>query len=574
MKWITCLVMILALGLGAGTALAEMEVQSFPEAPAVYAEAVDKANPIATIFTGAYRLTMPVGEEERTVVVYLAEGYAQTQGFVMLVPDSGMTATQVLEEGGWKDVADKHQLYLMVLEPDGERYDLSYEGRDFAYIAAATDLADTRNYWRQPEGRNYMVGYGDGASLALLSAEATLPSVWAGVATFGDMELGAADIQNANGTELPVWMFVNELDREAELVDLFKGYNNCTDEAFANADASAIYFPNQQVNDLLLNDQPMSQVRVTIADDAAALNAERAQVVYDFLRRGTREVGYGDKAMRYTHDLSDWNAEVKTIEVDGITRSWVEYVPSQLRYTSEAGAPLMVALHGNALSGEYFAERTELIKLAEEYGFAIVFPTGSINQVIAPTWNHLRNDDQWDDVKFIDEMMNDVIARLPIDQSRLYLYGHSQGGMFTQLMVSYMDGRFAAAAGTGCAFVGLPEQEHQFETPIYVQFGDRDYVGKADIETSENAQSYINYFTAYNNCGTIDDLDGAYRTGRYRTYVWENDLHVPMVVYSVPEEMPHTATLDGEMMFFEWMSQFSRNEDGSVGYRTGVYRAE
>lgn len=552
-------------------ATAELDVQTFPEPPALYSEVVKPENPLESLFTGAYRVPLTVGEEERSVVVYLAEGFAQVQGFVMIVPASGMTAEQALEEGGWKDVADENELYLMVLEPDSEAYDLSEDGRDMAYITAATALADSRDYWRQPEGRNYMVGYGDGASLALMSAEAKLPDVWAGVATFGDMSLTANQIVNKNGTELPVWMFLQELDEEKALVELFKQYNGCTDEAFSNEYADAIYFPNQQVNDLLLNDQPMSQVRVTVTDDAAALVAERAGVVYDFLSLGTREVGYGAKAMRYTHDLEDWGATVKTLEIGGITRSWIEYVPEKLRYTDESGAPLLVAIHGSALNGEYFAERTQLIKLADEYGFTVVFPTGSISKSIAPVWNTSRDPERWDDVTFIDQMIDNVVQRVAVDTSRVYLYGHSLGGKFTQNLVSFLDGKFAAAAGTGCAFGTAAEQEHTLQTPIYVQFGDRDYTGKADIETSEGVQSFINYFTAYNDCGTIDDLDGAYRMGRFRVYVWENNEGVPMVQYAVPEEMPHTATTDGLMMIYEWLSQFSRGEDGSVGYRTGVY---
>lgn len=573
MKRMMGLLLVLALVAGCLPAMAQIEVQTFPEAPANFSQVVNPANPLETIFTGAYRVPLTVGEEERSVVVYLAEGFAQTQGFVMIVPAPGMTAEQALEEGGWKAVADRYQLYLMVLEPDGETYDLSYEGRDFAYITQATALADTRNYWRQPEGRNYMVGYGGGAALALMSAQATLPNVWAGVATFGDMELAAEDIRNANGTELPVWMFVSQLDAEAALVDLFKGYNGCTDQVFSNQEADMIYFPNQQVNHMLLNDQPMSQVRVTVAEDAAALNGERALAVYDFLRLGTREVGYGDKAMRYTHELEDWGAQVKTVEMDGVTRSWIEYVPTTLRYTSEQGAPLMVALHGGALNGEYFAERTSFIKLAEDKGFIIVFPTGYIGQGITPGWNWLRDESGWDDVGFIQAMLADVQGRLPVDASRIYCYGHSMGGMFTQVLVSYLDGVFAAAGGTGCVTANVPQVEHQYQTPISVFYGaneSRDPV----LATGENPQAYVNYFTAYNDCGTLADVDGAYLDGRFHVYVWENEDGAPMVQYIMVDDLPHTATLDIGVALYDWMSQFNRNADGSVGYRTGIYAGQ
>lgn len=544
---------------------AEINVQQFLSAPQDYSKVVDLSNPLRTIYNGAYRMNLTVNKEERSVLVYLAEGYAQTQGFIMIVPSSGMSAAECLEHGGWKDVADANHLFLMILEPDSLTYDLSYEGRDFAYICAAVKLADARNYWRQPEGRNYIVGYGDGGALALECAEAMLPDVWAGLVTFGDLDVDPSKLKN-KGIEMPVWMFVSKMDKEEKLVNFFKKPNHCSDDVFSNKDANAIFFPKQQVKDLLLNDQPMSQVRYTITENAAALVPERAAVAYKFLSLGTREVGYGNKAMRYTHSLEDWGAAIKQVKIDGITRSWVEYVPSRLRNTSKEGVPLVVALHGSALNGFYFAERTSWIKLAEENGFIIVFPDGSIGKGIAPVWNWLRDKSQWDDVGFIKTMIQDVALRLPVDSSRIYLFGHSLGGMFAQVLVGYLNGTFAAAAGTGCAFPMIPEVEMKEKTPMFVLVGEHDLMDPS-IKTGDGPKHFISLFTKYNDCGTIDDLAGAYRYGRYRIYIWKDANNVPMVQYGVVDDKPHTVTLDEGILIYSWLSQFTRNPDGSVGYQ-------
>lgn len=551
------------------SAFTQINIQRFPDVPADYSKVIDPTNPLKTIFSGSYRVNLSAGKEERSVLVYLADGYSQTQGFIMIVPSSDMTATDCLEKGGWKDVADKNDLFLMILEPDSSRYDPSYEGRDYAYINAAVKLADTRNYWRQPEGRNYIVGYGDGAELALKCAEATLPDVWAGAITFGDLNITISELRN-KGIEMPIWMFISKMDKEADLIELFKGFNRCTDEIFSSKYADAIFIPNQKVDDLLLNDQPMSQVRYTITKDASALIPERAAIVYDFLSLGTREVGYGNKAMRYTHDLEDWGARIRTIQIDGLTRSWVEYIPSRFRYTSDEGVPLVIALHGSALNGLYLAERTQWIKLAEEFNFIILFPDGSIGKGIAPVWNWLRDGSQWDDVAFIQTMMNEVSKRLPVDTSRIYLYGHSMGGMFMQTLVGYLNGTFAAAAGTGCAFASIPEVEVKEKTPVFVLFGERD-LGDPSIVTGEGPRHFISLFTKYNDCGSLNDIDRSYRFGRYRIYVWEDKDKIPMVQYGIVDDKPHTVTLDEGIVLYSWMSQFRRNADGSIGYRTGIY---
>lgn len=549
------------------TASAKTDVQELPEAPERFADVVDKTNPLKTIFSGAYRVPVMVDEEtERSAIVYLGKDYQQTQGFVMIVPDSGMTAEKCLEDGGWKALADKKGLMLMVLEPDGKP-DASVDGADYAYLDAAASLADTRTHWRQVEGRLYMAAYGDGADLAVKYVQANVSS-WAGLVTFGDLTVQPKDLDNSKGVELPVWMFVNTLDREKALVEQFKTNNGCTNEVFSTQTANQIYMPNQKTNDLLLNDQPMSQVRVTIARDAAELRPARAELVYDFLRLGTREVAYG-KVMRYSRDLSDWGADVKTIQMGDITRSYIQYVPTGLRETAENKAPLMVAIHGNALSGEYFVERTNFIRLAEEYGFIVVFPTGSISNGIAPTWNLTRDKNEWDDVAFIKAMVEKVSREQPVDTSRIYCYGHSMGGMTTQMLVSALDGTFAAAAGTGCVNTMVPKLDHKYETPIFVIMGENDLFGTTYAD--ENSQYFISYFTEYNKTAKEPT---SYRSGRFEHYTFENKAGIPMVRFTIAEDMPHTATLDEGMLIFDFLSQFSRGTDGAVVYQGGVYNAK
>ncbi len=560
-KWIALLLSVMMLMSCA--ALAEIEVKDFPEVPADYSKVVDPANPLKTVFSGAYRVAVTVGEAERRAVVYLAEDFAQTQGFVMIVPATGVTPEQALEEGGWKAVADANGLYLMVL-------DTTEAAADAAFLDAATSLADTRNYWRQPEGRNYLAAYGDNADAALAFAEGYLPNVWAGIAVFGDLTVGTGDIKNEAGIELPVWLFAAEMNENEEaLVELFKGYNGCTDEVFSNAYADRIYFPNQKVNGMLLNDQPVSQVRVTVKEDAAALNAERAAVVYDFFKLATREVGYGPKAIRTPHDLSDWGATVESVVVDGITRSWVQYVPAKIRETAEGKAPLLVAVHGNALTGDYFAERTGFIRLAEEFGFIVVFPNGSINTGIAPTWNNDRAEGQWDDVGFLTAMIEDVKAKQPVDASRVYYYGHSMGGMLMQKLVGYMDGTFAAVCATGCAFKSVQVEAFEKVTPVWVAMGENDFFG-TKIE-SEDAQAFIAAFKGYNHA---KDEGIAFRAGRFENYEWCDENGMPVVRYTIVDEMPHTGTLDLGYQFFCWLSRFSRNDDGTVAYGAGIYNAK
>lgn len=551
--------------------LAEVEITDFPE-QVNYAEMIDLSNYMQTIFPGAHRMKVAADDKEYTAVAYIGEKYNQSQPLVVIIPDSQMTASSVLNEGGWAAVADANDLLVLIMEPTGEAYDPALDGATVAQINATFKAAGSKTYFTKSKGGNYVVAYGDAAGLTTAAVEAALPGAWAGLVTFGDMDITAADIANKNGTELPVWMFVQNLDKEAELVDLFKGFNDCTDEAFANADADYIYFPNQQSNDLLVDNQPMSQVRVTVTEDAAALNADRAAVAYDFLKLGTRNVGFGDAKMGYARTLEDWGATVETLEVDGVTRFWVQYIPTSLRETDAGKAPLLVSCHGGSLNGIYFAERTQLIRLAEERGFIVVFPNGSINpeKGQGTTWNNLANAEQWDDVKFLTAMVEKLQAELPVDASRCYIYGHSMGCLMSFAMSYYTD-LFAAAAGSGAA--SLPyntETETVFSTPRYIVLGQKD-MDDASLATGEKIRTLLTDFTASNGTHGLEAYDASFKTGRYHNYIWENEAGEPLVRYTSVEEMGHTSTLDLLDMVYDWLSQFSRTEDGTVVYGAGIH---
>ncbi|MBQ9263279.1 MAG: hypothetical protein IJ189_03605 [Clostridia bacterium] len=567
MKKLLAVFLAVAMLLGC-TAMAEVEVKEFPEVPADYSKVVDSANPLRTLYEGAYRVPVTVGEAERSMLVYFPASYAQTQGFVLIVPASGTSAAQCLEEGGWKVVADEQGMLLMLPEPGEEAYDLSPDGADYAFLAACAKKAGERNYWFQTKGRDYIVGYGDGASLAVEYAEATVNS-WSGLVAFGDLNLTAEDIKNKSGADLPVWLFVSDAAEEEALIDLFRGYNGCTDEVFSSAVADRVYFPNQKTNDLLLNDQPLSQVRVTVAADAAAYVADRAAQAYDFLHIGTREVGYGAKAMRYAFNVDEWGATVETVDVDGITRSWIQYVPSKLRETAEGKVPLLVALHGNALNGEYYAERSGFIRMAEEFGFIIAFPTGSISNGITPTWNITKDETKWNDVAFLEAMIAKIESEQPIDTARRYLFGHSMGGMFSQHLISYMDGVFAAVCATGCTTEAVTVGPYTHETPIWIITGDNDLMG-----TSFQAPEVAHYIAMFREGNGLGEAYGQYRSGRYQHYVWRNAQGADTLRFSLCDEMAHTTTLDQGLYFFNWLSQFSRGENGECIYQGGIYNAK
>ncbi len=94
--------------------------------------------------------------------------------------------------------------------------------------------------------------------------------------------------------------------------------------------------------------------------------------------------------------------------------------------------PLVVQLHGRGIDAAMFDRWTGFAGLADEAGFVLAMP-----QAGREIWNDGKYAarQEIDDVGFLTAVIEDVVARTPIDRSRVYLVGMSNG--------SAMAGRFA-----------------------------------------------------------------------------------------------------------------------------------
>ena len=95
--------------------------------------------------------------------------------------------------------------------------------------------------------------------------------------------------------------------------------------------------------------------------------------------------------------------------------------------------PLVVQLHGRGIDAIRFDWWTGFSGLADEAGFLLAMP-----EAVGERWNDGRQvgpTQEIDDVGFLAAVIEDVDARLPVDRTRVYLVGMSNGAA--------MAGRFA-----------------------------------------------------------------------------------------------------------------------------------
>lgn len=173
----------------------------------------------------------------------------------------------------------------------------------------------------------------------------------------------------------------------------------------------------------------------------------------------------------------------RTLEHDGIEREYFVHVPRAV--SGDTNLPVVVAIHGYTSTATGFAAYHGLNRHADEHGYIVVYPQGSHFAVDGPTgsftitsWNDLAanqpataagphctpdsdkypcppecgecNRCAWtscyDDVGFIEKLLNDVQTTFNTDTQRYYLLGVSNGGMMTLRLGCSLPHRFAAIA--------------------------------------------------------------------------------------------------------------------------------
>lgn len=156
------------------------------------------------------------------------------------------------------------------------------------------------------------------------------------------------------------------------------------------------------------------------------------------------------------------------LTVDDTTRTYRMVIP----HTLSQPAPIVFAFHGTGDSPQSMADYSRLDRCAADNGFILVYPAarkgmwGTVN--IDP--DHL---DAHPDVRFFDQLLEQLSNQYDIDRHRIYLVGMSNGASFCQLLATIRSSDIAAIAahsGSRPHNLGAPHQRF----PIMLLVGEHD----------------------------------------------------------------------------------------------------
>ncbi|QHS08928.1 alpha/beta fold hydrolase [Sinimarinibacterium sp. NLF-5-8] len=132
---------------------------------------------------------------------------------------------------------------------------------------------------------------------------------------------------------------------------------------------------------------------------------------------------------------------------------------------NQAAIPLVISLHGGGSNAEAHERFTGLRTTAKTEGFALLSPTGfsgtwNAGSCCAPSvifsQNHKLTLFSVDHVGAIIDILDRVEAQYPaIDPSRVYVVGHSNGGMLAHRLACEHADRIAAIASTAATMMDV-----------------------------------------------------------------------------------------------------------------------
>ena len=165
------------------------------------------------------------------------------------------------------------------------------------------------------------------------------------------------------------------------------------------------------------------------------------------------------------------------VEVDGVIRAAWVHEPDNLAPGDRV--PLVLAFHGSAWNAEVMRRTTGFDELADTEGFIAVYPEGS-GPGDVHSWNALSCcsfalEAGVDDLEFVRRLLDELVARYPVDPERVYATGFSNGGMMTHLLGTELTERFAAIAVVSGGMFGT-ESMPATPLPVLVIHGTGDII--------------------------------------------------------------------------------------------------
>ena len=476
--------------------------------------------------SGYYTEAIPSGETVYNIRRYIPVDCQLNCPCVQLVIPSGADPYDFLAASGWKAVADKERLTVVLMIPQNEANAWGAYDETVAYFKAigANQLCGKFRYCRRDA--LYMVGYGDGADIAArwVMEDATN---YSSAAFFGGNGVDEAYVEAIHAApskeegitmgQIPVNVFiVSEGGEDVErLISFYREANKTlTDSTVLELNGITFdryYAPDEDADVGQPNAEPVCGVAVATAGYDAAMSDAAAQSIWTRMGTVRKWTGFGNHLARYYEnpydgihfteytaketlghliyggDILDENGNA--MPGNYYNRQWFVYVPDSVKEAlatnPEAKFPVIFNFSGNSAFGTHSCQSQGWDIAAQNHQCILVLPSQTLsfpNGTSNLGWFCETTAERADSILFMDELydwlLNDSEYADIIDRDRLYCTGHSMGGMFTLYMSMYRPQYFAATAPCSEMIQPADNAYHtivtDYDLPLLIGVGQKD----------------------------------------------------------------------------------------------------
>lgn len=133
----------------------------------------------------------------------------------------------------------------------------------------------------------------------------------------------------------------------------------------------------------------------------------------------------------------------KTVDVAGVTRSYLVYLPAG--YDGVTELPVVLVYHGGDMTSQAMLQMVDLRPMADAEGFVAVYPQGLVGKDGTTIWDSVG---PWsggvDEIGFTSAMIDALDAAYAVDLQRVYACGYSNGANLVWELACFLSDRVAA----------------------------------------------------------------------------------------------------------------------------------
>ncbi len=328
------------------------------------------------------------GADETSVRAILAEGLAElvdSQKLILVFPNP--------IDGAWN----------ARLEPNGLR--------DAEWICAIQDSLNSGRLtagWRAINDVHYLLGIGSGAGMVhTLAAAYPTGALAAAVCTVGGTMTDEA-LARAKNAPVPAYL----VGSDPRAADYYIRANEAV--------------PDGEPGRFTCVRNPEQRVRV---EEGGRFTRAVCDTMWEtFFRRirrtNTSPEGDVDRRIVPEECRFIWHvADTRLGDNGGLDHDWLEHVPARILAHPDRKVPLLVFGHGATDNPLKAADMAKFHEIGEREGFVTVYPASS-DRV---RWNLALSPKESDDIAYYDALIDYLVRTYPIDETRIYLSGFSNG---------------------------------------------------------------------------------------------------------------------------------------------------